>query len=148
MVNIIAVVSINSDAVITFKNIDEWWQYVLDKSTPTEKTSRVRLKTDFDRTANELATMYGISPLWTKDVCFLFGSQAIAKQRMADYETRELLVNPRSKIVYQIRSDFSDDPSKVIYVVSIHCSKIFKSFMTQSTRETNLTINKDLKKEE
>jgi len=148
MVNIIAVVSINSDAVITFKNFDDWWQYMLDKATPTEKPKRVQLKTDFDRTDNEIATMYGINPLWTKNVCFLFGSRTIAKQRMADYETRELLVNPRSKVVYQIRSDFLDDPNKVIYIVSIHCSKIYKSFMTQSSRETSLTVNKDLKKEE
>lgn len=147
MVNIVAVISINSEVVITFKNIDDWWQHILDKATPADRPNRISLRRGYDRLSDELATAYGINPLWTKNVCFLFGSHSETRRQMSDFETRELLVNPKSKIVYHIRSGLPSEPGKVFYIASIHVGKIYKKLVTEVSKELSNTGNKNINKE-
>lgn len=147
MVNIVAVISINSEVVITFKNIDDWWQHILDKATPAERPNRISLRRGYDRVSDELATTYGLNPSWTKNVCFLFGSHSETKRQMADYETRELLVNPKSRIVYHVRSGLPNEPGKVFYIASIHIGKIYKILVTAVSKELSSTNSEILCKE-
>jgi hypothetical protein len=66
---------------------------------------------------------------------------------MADYETRELLVNPKSRIVYHVRSGLPSEPGKVFYIASIHIGKIYKILVTAVSKELNPTNSEILRKE-
>ena len=155
MVNITSVVKISSDVVITFPGFDSWWRHILSNATnDRERNDRNVLKRNFDDKADSIALKYGLSRDVTKNICFIFGCDKKAEEKLEDYETRAILCDPRSIIILQLRATTRETPGKTIIIASVHLNHIFKSIVTISERGlgqingSNINPSTNISKEE
>jgi len=127
MVNIQTVISISKEWVITHKSFDDYWKANIEASSPENRVKKLEFKNKTERYEQRLAAILQIDPQITKNLCFIFGSVEETRERIKQYEIRQLLFNRNNTITLQTRFD---KRKRTIIIATVHLRTSFQSITT------------------